>query len=122
MNDSNKSPEQVNSFSERLLQKIEKISGKIPPNHAKFSFISIPIMQKLIKSLRRDAGRLLTIMISDWVDGQIIIEVKADQKESIEYLSKSLFINYNPDLELCTLNEEKVLSLLDYLFPEKRSK
>lgn len=127
MNDSNKSPEQVNSSSAKLLKLIERICGPTPPKDPDHFYVPIPIMRKLILKMGV-RGRMLSMLIGEWSQGERIMEglcrderATKDRKIYTKLSEKGL-IEYNSLLDLITLNEEQVLSLLNRLFPEQNKR
>lgn len=123
MNNHIKSELPVNRNSP-LFRKIVEICGEEPPSDPLILFIPKPIMRKLVnkKIMPPNAGRMLAMLLGEWMAGELVIETdigSEDVNKAFEYLNKLLFISNNYDLNLCTTNEDQVLSLLNRLFPGK---
>lgn len=122
MNNHSKSELPVNRNSP-LFRKIVEICGEPPPLNHIDVYIPFPIAEKFVISWDARKGRALALLIGRWMSEGMILEVDELRHRSLKALNElhdSELIKYSRDLNICTINEDQVLSLLNRLFPEQR--
>jgi hypothetical protein len=112
--------------SEKLLAKIEKFCGKVPPplnNRPNDVWMPHFLMERQFRELfdNTHAWAAAIIFIAEWLKGERILKALAgpgfahSNKMGVKTLSRSGVIIYDPIRDLAVIDEANLLALFDKL-------